>query len=114
MVPDGQPEKGGFYRSDHFEFAKVGVPSFYTAAGVEIIGQPDDYGKKLRDEYTANDYHKPSDEIKPWWDLRGAAQDDDLLFRMGFQVAQGDTWPEWKPGCEFKSRRDAMMASTSK
>jgi Zn-dependent M28 family amino/carboxypeptidase len=114
MVPDGQPEKGGFYRSDHFEFAKVGVPAFYTAAGVDIIGQAADYGTTLRDAFTANDYHKPSDEIKPWWDLRGAAQDADLLFRMGMEVAQGDTWPAWKPGCEFKSRRDAMMAASTK
>jgi Zn-dependent M28 family amino/carboxypeptidase len=113
LVPDGQPEKGGFYRSDHFEFAKVGVPAFYTASGVDIIGKPADYGKMRRDEYIANDYHKPSDEIKPWWDLRGAAQDAGVLFTMGLQVADGATWPEWKPGCEFKSRRDAMMAAAS-
>jgi hypothetical protein len=63
-----------------------------------------------RDYYVANDYHKVTDEIKPWWDLRGAADDADMLFRMGLAVAQGDTWPEWKPGCEFKARRDEMMA----
>ena len=90
MVPDTEPEKGYFYRSDHFEFAKVGVPAFYTSSGIEIIGKPEGYGKMRRDEYIANDYHKVTDEIKPWWDMRGAAQDSDLLFRMGLEVAQGD------------------------
>jgi Zn-dependent M28 family amino/carboxypeptidase len=113
LVPDADPEKGGFYRSDHFEFAKVGVPAFYTGSGLDIIGQPAGYGRQRRDEYTANDYHKVTDEIKPWWDLRGAAQDADLLFQMGLQLSRGDTWPEWKPGCEFKSRRDDMMAAAA-
>jgi Zn-dependent M28 family amino/carboxypeptidase len=114
IVPDTQPEKGSFYRSDHFEFAKVGVPAFYTGAGLDIIGQPAGYGRKIRDDYVANDYHKVTDEIKPWWDLRGAAQDADVLFQMGLQLAQGDAWPEWKPGSEFKSRRDEMMAAAAR
>jgi len=112
MVPDLQPEKGGFYRSDHFEFAKVGVPSFYAGGGEDIIGKPEGYGHMRRDEYVANDYHKVTDEIKPWWDLSGAAQDADLLFRIGQNLAKTDQWPQWKPGCEFKARRDAMMAGT--
>ena len=111
LVPETDPEKGSFYRSDHFEFAKVGVPAFYTKSGLQILGRPADYGRMRRDEYVAHDYHKVTDEIKPWWDLYGAALDADLLFQMGLQVAQGDAWPEWKPGCEFKSRRDAMMAA---
>jgi Zn-dependent M28 family amino/carboxypeptidase len=65
-----------------------------------------------RDFYTANDYHKPSDVIKDWWDMRGAALDADTLFQIGFQVAQSDSWPQWKPGSEFKARRDAMMAGS--
>jgi len=111
MVPETDPEKGSFYRSDHFEFAKVGVPAFYTKSGLRILGEPSDYGRMRRDDYVAHDYHKVTDEIKPWWDLYGAALDAELLFQMGLEVAQGDTWPEWKPGCEFKARRDAMMAS---
>jgi Zn-dependent M28 family amino/carboxypeptidase len=110
VVPDLFPEHGSFYRSDHFEFAKVGVPAFYTGSGLDIEGKPADYGRQRHDDYLANDYHKVTDTIKPWWDLRGAARDSDLLFQMGLALAQGDTWPEWKPGCEFKSRRDAMMA----
>jgi Zn-dependent M28 family amino/carboxypeptidase len=114
LVPDTQPEKGSFYRSDHFEFAKVGVPAFYTSSGTDIIGQPAGYGRDRRDEFVRADYHKVSDEIKPWWDLRGAAQDAGVLFRMGLQLANGDEWPQWKPGCEFKERRDAMMAGGSR
>jgi Zn-dependent M28 family amino/carboxypeptidase len=111
LIPDVEPEKGSIFRSDQFEFSKVGVPSFYGHRGVDIVGKPEGYGKMRLDEYIANDYHKPSDEIKPWWDLRGAAVDANTLFQIGLQVAQSDTWPEWKPGCEFKARRDAMMAS---
>jgi Zn-dependent M28 family amino/carboxypeptidase len=111
LVPDEEPEKGSFYRSDHFEFAKVGVPAFYTKAGTDIVGQAADYGKMRRDAYVANDYHKPSDEIKPWWDLRGAAADASVLFTMGLELADGTAWPQWKAGSEFKARRDAMMAS---
>ncbi len=111
LVPDTEPEKGYFYRSDHFEFAKQGVPAFYTHAGIDIIGQPAGYGLEKRAEYVANDYHKVSDEIKPWWDLRGAAQDGALLFSIGYVVATTDTWPTWKPGCEFKAKRDHDLAA---
>ena len=111
VVPDTQPEKGSFYRSDHFEFARVGVPAFYTSSGTDIIGKDPGYGRMRRDQYVSNDYHKVSDEIKPWWDLRGAAQDADALFRMGLRLANGDAWPQWKAGCEFKDRRDKMMAA---
>ena len=113
LVPETDTEKGHFYRSDHFEFAKVGVPSFYTNSGLDIIGKPADYGRMRRDEYVASDYHKPSDVIKPWWDLRGAAQDARVFFRMGLSLARADAWPQWKPGCEFKSRRDAMLAGAA-
>ncbi len=114
LVPESDTEKGHFYRSDHFEFAKVGVPSFYTSEGLEIIGQPADYGRMRRDEYVAEDYHKVTDQIKPWWDLRGAADDAEVLFQMGMRVAQDDVWPVWKPGSEFKARREAMMASAAR
>lgn len=109
LTPDTEPEKGFFYRSDHFEFAKQGVPAFYTHYGVDIIGKPAGYGKEKREAYTANDYHKVSDQIEPWWDFEGAAADARLFYEVGLQVANGDTWPEWKPGTEFKAKRDAML-----
>lgn len=106
---DAEPEKGFYYRSDHFEFAKQGVPALDTDSGIDFIGKPEGYGRKKRDEYTSNDYHKVSDEIKPDWDLSGAVEDMRLLFEVGYRVAQGDRYPEWNPGAEFKSKRDAML-----
>jgi Zn-dependent M28 family amino/carboxypeptidase len=111
LVADAEPEKGFYYRSDHFEFAKQGVPALYTDAGTTFIGQPEGYGQQKRDEYTANDYHKPSDHIKPDWDLSGAVDDARLMFQVGYRVSQRAAFPEWKPGTEFKARRDEMMGA---
>jgi Zn-dependent M28 family amino/carboxypeptidase len=112
LVPDPESEKGYFYRSDHFEFAKEGVPALYVDAGVEYLDKPAGYGQQKREEYTNNDYHKVSDEIKPDWDLSGAVEDLRLLFRVGLDVADGASFPEWKAGTEFKAKRDAMMAGS--
>ena len=109
VTPDSEPEKGRFYRSDHFEFAKLGVPALYLKGGIEYIGKPAGYGQQKSDEYTARDYHKVSDEVKPDWDLSGAVEDLQLLFQVGCRVAQGDRFPEWKPGTEFKARREEML-----
>ena len=109
IVPDPESEKGFFYRSDHFEFAKEGVPALYADAGVNYVGKPVGWGLQKRAEYTANDYHKPTDEIKPDWDLSGAVEDGQMLFEVGYRVAQSPTWPEWKPGTEFKAKREAML-----
>ena len=107
--PDSHPERGSYYRSDHFEFAKVGVPAYYPKAGKQFIGQPADYGEKKVTEYVANDYHQVSDEVKPDWTFEGAAQDTEFLLKLGLRIANNPTWPEWKPGNEFKARRDAML-----
>ena len=109
VAPDPEPEKGFFYRSDHFEFAKQGVPSLYTDSGIEYIGKPPEFGKQKRDEYTARDYHKVSDDRKTDWDLAGAVDDLGLLFEVGLRVAEGDRYPEWKPGTEFKALREEML-----
>jgi Zn-dependent M28 family amino/carboxypeptidase len=107
--PNSEPEKGTFYRADNFEFSKVGLPSLYVKRGIDIIGKPPGYGKQKRDEYTAHDYHQVTDEIKPDWDLSGAAQDAQLLFQVGYEVANRATFPQWSPGNEFKAKRDTMM-----
>jgi Zn-dependent M28 family amino/carboxypeptidase len=109
LRPDAEPEKGFYYRSDHFNFAKQGVPALYTEAGIDFVGKPPEYGRQKRDEYTNKDYHAPSDEVKPDWDLSGAREDTQLLLAVGYRVAQADKYPEWKPGNEFKARRDAML-----
>jgi Zn-dependent M28 family amino/carboxypeptidase len=107
--PDAEPEKGFYYRSDHFEFAKEGVPALYTDAGTTFIGKPAEYSQQKRDEYTTNDYHKVSDQVKPDWDLSGAVEDTRVLFRVGYMVAQTDALPTWKAGTEFKAKREAML-----
>jgi Zn-dependent M28 family amino/carboxypeptidase len=109
MTPNSQPEKGSFYRADHFEFSKLGVPALYTGGGKDFIGKPADFGQQKKDDYTAHRYHQVSDEVDPNWDLSGAVQDIDLLFEVGYQVANADKFPEWKSGTEFKARRDAMV-----
>jgi Zn-dependent M28 family amino/carboxypeptidase len=109
MNPNSQPEKGGFYRADNFEFSKVGLPSLYTGAGRDVIGKPPGFGQQKKDEYVARHYHQPSDEVNPEWDLSGAAEDLQLLLQVGYEAANGDKFPEWKPGTEFKAKRDEMM-----
>ncbi len=109
VVPNRQPEKGSFYRADHFEFSKLGVPALYPGKGMEVLGKPADFGTKKRDEYTQKHYHQPSDEVDPAWDLSGAVQDAQLLFDVGYKVANGDTFPTWKDGTEFKAKREASL-----
>jgi Zn-dependent M28 family amino/carboxypeptidase len=107
MTSNSQPEKGGFYRADHFEFSKRGVPSLYTGGGKDFIGKPANFGQQKKDDYAAHHYHQVSDEIDPNWDLSGAVQDVQLLFEVGYQVANGDKFPEWKPGSEFRVKGSA-------
>jgi Zn-dependent M28 family amino/carboxypeptidase len=110
VEPHSEPEKGTFYRSDHFEFAKRGVPALYAESGVDYLGRPAGWGRERRNEYTARDYHKPSDEVKPSWDLSGAVEDLRLYFRIGLRLAETDPWPEWYPGTEFREVRRATLA----
>lgn len=112
VEPDAEPEKGFYYRSDHFEFAKQGVPALYVNGGTHFVGRDSSYGMAMRDAYTANDYHSLSDEVKADWDLGGAVEDLRALFRVGYVVAQEPAYPEWKPGTEFKALRDSMMAAS--
>jgi len=106
---DAEPEKGFYYRSDHFNFAKQGIPALDPDEGIEFVGKPPEYGQKVRDEYTNNRYHTPRDVITPEWDLSGAAEDLKLLFAVGYRIAQADRYPEWRPGNEFKAIRDKQL-----
>ena len=105
LRPDPEPEKGFYYRSDHFEFAKVGVPALYLDDGIEYLGKPPGYGEAKRREYTERRYHKPQDEVLPEWDLGGAVEALALLYRVGWRVANEPRWPQWKPGSEFRKLR---------
>ncbi len=109
MKPNSQPEKGSFYRADHFEFSKRGVPSLYIGGGKDVIGKAANFGQQKKDDYTAYHYHQVSDEVDPNWDLSGAVQDIQLLFEVGYQVANGEKFPQWKPASEFKAKRDSML-----
>lgn len=101
------PEAGYYYRSDHFNFAKVGIPALYTSSGIDVIGKETGYGKKMEDEYTEKHYHRPSDEYDTaTWKLDGAIDDLQLLFRVGRRLAFDKKWPEWKTGSEFKAIRE--------
>jgi Zn-dependent M28 family amino/carboxypeptidase len=106
---DAEPEKGYYYRSDHFNFAKQGVPALNPDSGIEFVGRPADYGQKVRDDWTEHKYHTPNDVITPEWDLAGARDDLKVLLAVGYRVAQAPKFPDWKPGNEFKAARDAML-----
>jgi Zn-dependent M28 family amino/carboxypeptidase len=106
---DPTPEKGSYYRSDHFPFARKGVPSIHAGGGIDYVGKPAGYGMRIRDAYVANDYHKPSDRVRPDWDMSGAVEDLGLYLRAGYQITQGPDWPEWKPGAEWKAARERML-----
>ncbi len=107
--PDPAPENGGFYRSDHFSFAKQGLPSLNPDSGVDYIGKPADFGKKKEEDWNANNYHKPSDQVAADWDLSGAVEDLRVFFEIGHSIEEGDTYPAWNPGTEFAAKRDAMF-----
>jgi Zn-dependent M28 family amino/carboxypeptidase len=109
VKPDPEPEKGFYFRSDHFSFAKVGVPALDPDSGIDYVGKPAGWGIAKRREYTANDYHKPSDVVKPDWDLRGAIEDSVLYYLVGHRVADQEQMPQWKPNAEFRAIREASL-----
>lgn len=110
IMPDAEPEKGYFFRSDHFPFAKAGVPALYPGHGRQYRGKPEGWGKQIAEEYTAKHYHAPSDEFSEDWVYGGAVQQGLLTLRIIWDIAQDTTWPNWNEGQEFKAARDAMMA----
>lgn len=111
VLPDDEPEKGFFYRSDHFSFAKLGVPGLHAGSGMDYLDRPAGWGQRVRDEYTANDYHKPSDEIYAEWDLSGAIDDLRLFYRVGADLAGSAPWPTWSEGAEFRAIRERRLAA---
>jgi Zn-dependent M28 family amino/carboxypeptidase len=107
-IPDSRPDKGKIYRADNFEFSKAGLPSLYVGKGEHLLSRPETAPLKS-DEYDSTDYHQVTDEVRPDWDLSGAVQDVQLLFEVGYEVANGDKFPDWKPRSEFKAKRDSML-----
>ena len=112
--PDPTPEKGSYFRSDHFPFAKQGIPAVYPGGGTDSVEHGKEWTLAKREKYTAENYHKPSDEFNPNWDLTGAIEDLRLLFKVGCRLAMESTFPNWKEGTEYKAKRDADMAAAAK
>jgi Zn-dependent M28 family amino/carboxypeptidase len=106
VKPDPQPERGYYFRSDHFSFAKKGVPSMYTNFGIDHVEHGEEWTLQQLDEFTAEKYHKPADEYDPDWDLRGAINDLKLFFRIGQELANNNDWPKWNEGVPFKAIRE--------
>lgn len=111
VIPDPDPGKGYFFRSDHFNFAKVGIPALYASGSYESKAKGVDFIKEKTDEYLAVKYHQPQDNYMPEeWDLKGIAQDALLLFNVGKRLANETYFPKWNEGSEFKAKRDADMS----
>lgn len=107
IAPETHPEAGGYFRSDHFNFAKVGIPALNAEGGIDLIEGGKETGKKLADEYNEKYYHHPSDEFDPvCWKLDGTMEDIQLFFLVGKRLAFETTWPKWKQGSEFKAIRE--------
>jgi len=108
--PDPHPEAGYFFRSDHFSFAKVGVPAISFGDGNDLVSGGVKRGEALSDEYTDKHYHQPSDEWSTDWDFRGMAQDANMLHNLGRDLANSSDWPNWSPDSEFRAARDKTAA----
>ena len=105
--PDPRPGAGSFFRSDHFPFAKRGVPAISFGSGQDLIDGGRIKGEALARDYTTNRYHQPADEWSPSWNLAGAAQDGGLLYDLGRELANSSRWPDWKAGSEFRGVRSS-------
>lgn len=108
LRPDAEPEKGFFFRSDHFPFARAGVPSLYIEHGRNYRGKPAGWGAQIQADFTANRYHGPKDEYLDEFVFDGAVQHATLVFLTTLDLARDDTWPNWNPDSEFRAARDAM------
>ena len=107
ISPDAHPEAGHFYRSDHFSFAKAGIPAVSIGGGVDYVGHPAGWGQQRSEDYTAHRYHQPSDEYRSDFDLSGAAQLGEIVYRLGMVLGNADTVPTWNADAEFKAMREA-------
>jgi Zn-dependent M28 family amino/carboxypeptidase len=109
LAPDEHPEQGHFYRSDHFSFAKAGIPAVDVKGGLNIVGRPAGWGKEQADDYTAHRYHQPTDEFSAIMDLGDAAQLGEIVYRFGFSLANSDAIPTWNSDAEFRAAREAAL-----
>ncbi len=111
LSDEDSPEKGYFYRSDHFNLAKGGVPVLYAEGGIDLVAGGTVAGRAASERYRTHDYHKPSDEYSVGWQLDGALEDMRLYFAVGHELAMGDAWPNWHTGNEFRAARDLSRSA---
>ena len=111
LTPDVKPEAGYFYRSDHFNFAKAGVPALYIKSGAVLRDGGREAGVAWQEKYVAERYHKPADEYQDSWNVGGTIEDLHLLFEVGVRVANSETWPAWYEGNEFRAAREKSAAA---
>lgn len=111
VKPDQFPDRGFFYRSDQFNFAKIGVPALYCDSGVEFVGRPEGWGKEQIEAWEATHYHQPSDELTPEWNYEGLIEDAQFAFWCGLMVSESDALPAWKPGDEFEAARKKALSA---
>lgn len=114
ISPDSSPEAGYYYRSDHFAFARGGVPMFYVEGGKDLIDGGKERGKALAEDYRANRYHGPKDEFNEEWDWSGVMMDLQLFYRLGRMLSNSSSWPNWNEGDEFRATRDESCAASEK
>ncbi|MFN2301662.1 MAG: M28 family metallopeptidase [Gammaproteobacteria bacterium] len=112
VKPDQRPEAGIYYRSDHFSFAKTGVPALYPNMGRDLVNGGRERGMQLASEYNAERYHKPADKYSPDMDWTGAAADVQMFFEIGRRIADSSDWPNWVEGNEFRMARDQQRSET--
>jgi Zn-dependent M28 family amino/carboxypeptidase len=105
VEPDSNPEAGYFYRSDQLHLAQLGIPVLYTSNGIDMVEGGVERGRALNEAYTANNYHKPSDEVTPEWNMSGGVEDLQLLYAVGRGLADNDSWPQWRANAEFRAAR---------
>jgi Zn-dependent M28 family amino/carboxypeptidase len=110
LVPEATPEKGSFFRSDHFSLAKYGVPMIYFESGDDLLSGGIAAGRAAAEDYTTNRYHKPQDEYRADWNWEGAVEDLTLNYQIGRALADGSAWPNWYKSAEFRVLRDKSRA----
>jgi Zn-dependent M28 family amino/carboxypeptidase len=114
VTPDDRPDKGGFYRSDQFNFARIGVPALYLKSGIHYPGHDEEWGRQRVEQYTKERYHQPSDQIDASWQLDGAVEDLQLLTVFGWRVADAPQLPEWRAGDEFEAARQQALRDAAR
>jgi Zn-dependent M28 family amino/carboxypeptidase len=109
LTPDQFPDRGYYYRSDQFSFAKIGVPALFFSEGTDVIGKPAGWGKEQHEQWELKKYHQPGDKLDDSWNFEGMIQDAQLYMLSAWVIAQAQEMPTWKPGDEFAAARQRAL-----